>query len=143
MIKQVKQKVRGAGTVLVKYFHWTMPTTSLTAWQVALGAIPVIIGAWVMEPASSVLRLSPRGVCAMVFIILFPIIFCYWAWFRIVNILPATLAAICTLSIPVIGVFSSAFMLGEAIGLQELIALGLVLAAMALVLIQPGKRREE
>lgn len=131
-----------AGTVFVKYFLWTMPTTLLTGWQLIIGGIPVIIGALIMEPVSSVLQLSLKGVFAMVYMILFPMIFCNWAWFRIVSVLPATLASICTLSIPLIGVFSSAIMLGEAISSQEIVALGLVVVAMAMVMIHPLKMRE-
>ena len=131
-----------AGTVFVKYFPWTMPTTLLTGWQLVMGSIPVIIGALIMDPVTSILQLSLKGIVAMVYMILFPMIFCYWAWFRVVSILPATLATICTLSIPVIGVFSSAIMLGEAITLQEIIALGLVLVALAVVMIRPGKKFE-
>jgi len=131
-----------AGTVFVKYFTWTMPTTLLTGWQLVMGSIPVIIGALIMDPVTSILQLSLKGIMAMAYMILLPMIFCYWAWFRVVSILPATLAAICTLSIPVIGVFSSAMMLGEAITLQEMIALGLVLVALAVVMIRPVRRRK-
>ena len=126
-----------AGTVFVKYFPWTMPTSLLTAWQLVMGSIPVFIGALIMDPVTSVLQLSPKGIIAMLYMILFPMIFCYWAWFRVVSILPATLAAVCTLSIPIIGTFSSAILLGEAITLPELIALGLVLLALSIVMIRP------
>jgi drug/metabolite transporter (DMT)-like permease len=126
-----------AGTVFVKYFRWTMPTSLLTAWQLVVGSLPVLVGALIMDPVNSVLQLSPKGIIAMVYMILFPMIFCYWAWFKVVSILPATIAAICTLSIPVIGVFTSALMLGEEITLLELVALGLVLLALSAVIIQP------
>jgi drug/metabolite transporter (DMT)-like permease len=132
-----------AGTVFVKYFRWTMPTTLLTAWQLVVGSIPVFIGALIMDPVDSVLQLSPKGIAAMVYIILFPMIFCYWAWFKVVSILPATLAAMCTLSIPVIGVFTSALMLGEAITWLELTALGLVLVALSIVIVRPEGVRKK
>jgi drug/metabolite transporter (DMT)-like permease len=131
-----------AGTVFVKYFRWTMPTSLLTAWQLVVGSLPVFIGALILDPVNSVLQLSLKGIIAMVYMILFPMIFCYWAWFKVVSILPATLATICTLSIPVIGVFTSAIMLGEAVTLLELIALGLVLAALSVVLVRPVRPRK-
>jgi drug/metabolite transporter (DMT)-like permease len=130
-----------AGTVFVKYFRWTIPTSLLTAWQLLVGSLPVLIGALIMDPINSVLQLSPKGIIAMVYMILFPMIFCYWAWFKVVSILPATLATICTLSIPVIGVFTSALMLGEAITSLEITALVLVLLALSVVLVRPVRSR--
>jgi len=51
---------------------------------------------------------------------------------------PAGAAAIGTLAIPVVGVISSAAMTGEAVGLREVLALGLVVAALAIVLVLPA-----
>jgi drug/metabolite transporter (DMT)-like permease len=48
--------------------------------------------------------------------------------------LPAGIAAISILLIPPVGLFSSALLLGEAIGPREIGSLALVVAAVALVL---------
>ncbi|OGP62217.1 MAG: hypothetical protein A2169_00640 [Deltaproteobacteria bacterium RBG_13_47_9] len=125
------------GTVLIKYFHWTMPTLVLTGWQLILGGIPVIIGALILEPVNAILQVSRGGGLALGYIIILPVIFCYWAWFKIVNLFPASVAAIGTLAIPVIGVFSSAMVLGESIGLQEIAALILIVAALSIAMIKP------
>jgi len=129
------------GTVTVKYFRWKMSTALLTGWQMILGGVPVIIGAMILEPATVIFHLSSQSKLALAYVILLPIIFCQWAWFKVVGLFPATLAAIGTLSIPVIGVFSSAMVLGESIGFQELTALGLVVIALAIVMISPGGTR--
>ena len=66
---------------------------------------------------------------------------CNWAYVRLVQVFPASLAAIGTLAIPVIGVFSSAFVLGESVGTQEITALILVLMALATSMVNPvGKK---
>jgi drug/metabolite transporter (DMT)-like permease len=66
-----------------------------------------------------------------------PMIFCQWAWFTVVRLFPASVAAIGTLAIPVIGVFSSSLVLGEPVGLQELCALFFVVTGLAIVLLKP------
>jgi len=131
------------GTVTIKYFHWKMSTALLTGWQMTLGGLPVVIGALILEPVTVIFHLSSQSILAMVYVILLPIIFCQWAWFKVVDIFPATLAAIGTLIIPVIGVFSSALILGESIGLQELSALTLVVIALSIVMIRPGGIRQK
>jgi drug/metabolite transporter (DMT)-like permease len=65
-------------------------------------------------------------------------IFCHWAWFRIVAIYPAAVAAIGTLAIPVVSVLASALLKHEAIGSSEILSLGLVLMSLMLVLVVPA-----
>ena len=62
------------------------------------------------------------------------VIFCHWAWFRIVAILPAAVATIGTLGIPIVGLFASAVVLGEPVGLAEMLALLLVVGGLAILL---------
>jgi drug/metabolite transporter (DMT)-like permease len=61
-------------------------------------------------------------------------IFCQWGWVRVLQVFPASVAAVGTLLIPVVGVFSSALLVGERIGLTEIAALGLITASLAVVL---------
>jgi len=65
-------------------------------------------------------------------VVFLPIIFCHWAFFRVVQIFPANVAALSTLCIPAIGVFSSALLLGEPLRTYELVALGLVVVSLGL-----------
>jgi drug/metabolite transporter (DMT)-like permease len=125
------------GTILLKYFHWTMPITVLTGWQLILGGIPVIIGALILDPITVILQVSWQVALAMVYIILIGNIFCYWAWVKLVNLFPATVASIGTLAIPVVGVFSSILVLGEPVSFREIAALILVVMALSVVMIRP------
>jgi drug/metabolite transporter (DMT)-like permease len=125
------------GTVLLKYFRWTMPITVLTGWQLILGGIPVIIGAFILEPITVLLHVSWQGALATGYVILIGNIFCFWAWVKVVNLFPAGVASIGTLAIPVIGVLSSALFLGEPIGFREIAALILVVTALSVVLVRP------
>ncbi len=71
---------------------------------------------------------------ALVYLFLFPMSFCQWAYFKTVGLLPASVAAIGTLMVPVIGVYSSHLILDENVGLSDLLALLLVLSALVLVI---------
>ena len=64
-------------------------------------------------------------------------IFCQWAYLRSVRTFPASLAAISPLGVPVIGTYSSALILDEAVGLQEFSALLLVCLALITILLIP------
>ena len=125
----------GTGTVLLKYFNWTIPTVVLTGWQLTIGSLPVIAGALIFEPLPELSRLSLNAVMAMLYVIIFPMLFCHWAYFTVVGIFPASVAAISTLAIPLVGVLSSALVLGERLGIREGASLVLVIAAVAIVLL--------
>jgi len=122
------------GTVLIKRTRWTTPTTVLTGWQLLLGSIPVIIGAMLLEPIGASFNISLKALVALSYIIIFPMIYCHWAYFTLVRIFPASVAAISTLAIPVVGVFSSAMILREPVGLNEMAALVLVIGALSIAL---------
>ena len=57
---------------------------------------------------------------------------CYLAWFAALRRLPAATAAIGTLSVPIIGVIAAAIVLGEPLGVREVLAMALTLAGVAL-----------
>ena len=127
-----------AGTVLVKFFNWHMPAALVMGWQLLIGGIPVVIGALLLDPLAALGDISWKAAATFVYLIAGPMIFCHWAFFVVVRLFPANVAALSTLSIPVIGVFSSTLLLGEALSLYELIALGLVVVSLALTSL--GKR---
>jgi drug/metabolite transporter (DMT)-like permease len=128
------------GTVLIKRVSWKTPTTVLTGWQLLLGSIPIVIGALLLEPAGASFDISLSALMALAYIIAFPMLYCQWAYFSLVRIFPASIAAISTLAIPVVGVFSSAIILNEPVGLNEGLALILVITALAMVLFV-GKKK--
>jgi drug/metabolite transporter (DMT)-like permease len=130
------------GTVGFKLHRWQAPITTITLWQFIFGVVPVIAGALILDHGAALEEVTWRGWMALAYASVVCTVYCYWAWFRIVEIYPATVAAIGTLGIPVVGVWSSAAFLGEPIGLTEIAALALVLAALVIVLILPGLQRE-
>ena len=127
--------VWAVATVMMKRRTWSLNSAEFAAWQLAIGAVPVVIGALVIDSAPDFGNLSPQGWIALLYTSAIAVAFGQWLWFRILHLLPASIASISTLSIPIVGVFSSALLLGELIGWREGVALLLVLAALFLVLV--------
>lgn len=123
----------GLGTVLTKHFPLEMPPTSLAAWQIGIGCLPVaIVGMLFEQPHPA--ALSSLGWAAMAYLTLIQFCLCYVCWFVALDRLPASTASIGTLLVPVVGVLSAAAMLHEPFGLREVIALVVALGGVALAL---------
>ena len=123
----------GLGTVLTKHFPLQMPPTSLAAWLIGIGCLPVAIAGLVFEQPHPG-ALSAAGWASMVYMTLIQFCLCYVCWFAALERLPAATASIGTLLVPVVGVLSAAAMLHEPFGLRELIALIVALGGVALAL---------
>jgi drug/metabolite transporter (DMT)-like permease len=127
------------GTVLTKSRRWTVPTAVLTGWQLLLGAVPIVLGAAIRwSPAGGASfggtgGLSTAALLGTAYATFVGVIFCHWAWFRIVALLPAAVAAIGTLGVPIVGLLTSALVLGEPVGATELTALVLVVGALGIL----------
>ncbi|MEM9060120.1 MAG: DMT family transporter [Pseudomonadota bacterium] len=131
------------GTVLFKKFDWSSPVISLIGWQLAIGGVIMIIGAAALEPLPDPTTWSTDVILALIYLFALPMIYCQWAYFSVVRIFPAAIAAIGTLAVPVVGVFSSAVLLGEPVGPSEVLALLLIVAALLVVLVLPATRSRD
>ncbi len=128
------------GTVLVKRFTWTLSVTALAGWQLIFGTVPILTGALLLEPVPDLATVSDRTILAALYIFALPMIFCQWAFLKTVRLFPASIAAIGTLAIPIVGVYASSLILDEPVGWRELGALGLICAALFGVLVMPAIR---
>jgi len=131
----------GLGTVVLKSRSWGMSASVLTGWQMIIGGVPVLVGFFVLGRAPDWGQLSTPAWLALAYAATVPMVFCHYAWTRLVGFMPAGVAAISTLMIPVVGVLSSAPVAGEAIGPREIAALLLVASALVVVLVLPSWRR--
>ena len=127
------------GTVLMRRYPMNLGTTALTAWQLLVGGLPLMIGALVIDWGDWQ-PIGTRATIGLVYNMTFVFIFCYWAWFKIATTAPAGVSSLSTLMIPIVGVFSGIWLLGESPQWQEFAALVLVIAALATVLIPPRRR---
>lgn len=124
------------GTVLLKRFPVRAPATVITGWQMAIGGLPIVAGAVLLDWGNPpVLAAGP--VLATLYNMLVCFIYCYWAWTRLVVRLPVAVAGLSTLLIPVVGTLSGMAMLGERPGWLDFLGLALILGALVCVLIAP------
>ena len=127
--------------MLFKRFDWQTPIATVIGWQLMFAALPIGAGAIAFEPAPHLMQLSGPAILAFVYVLAFPMVFCQWAYFKIVRMFPAVYAAVGVLAVPMVGVTSSLIVLGEPVGWREVLALLLVSSAIFTVLILPRMRR--
>jgi drug/metabolite transporter (DMT)-like permease len=128
----------GIGTVVMKRFQWTLGVVALTGWQLVLGGAPIILAAIVIGPFPGLERAGLRALLAFLYVVFAGMIFAQWAWYKVLAQLPASVAALGTLAIPAIGLVASALVLHEPLTLDEIVAVALVIAALALVMRRPA-----
>ncbi len=126
------------GTVGMKYFRWPFSIMQNTGWQFALGGVPIVLVAIVAGSDPHLGTLSARAWTALLYVLTFPILFCQWAWFKLIDMLPGSISAMGSLAIPVVGTLSAALLLGETLEGSVLLALGLVVVGLALVVLRPA-----
>ena len=123
-----------AGTVLIKHFAWhPMPLLALTGWQMLIGGVPIVIGWWLLEPVPDLAALSLPAAIGLAYAVFVAMIFCVTAYFKLLSMMPASVAATAVTAVPVVGVLSSAWILGEPVGPAEAIALVLVVGGLFLL----------
>jgi drug/metabolite transporter (DMT)-like permease len=119
------------GTIAAKRLPVGLPLTVSAAWQIGIGSVPVALAGLVFEhPRLD--ALSPLGWALMAYMTLIGFCVTYLCWFAALARLPASVAAIGTMAVPVIGVLASAIALHEPLGLGQIAALIFTLAGVAL-----------
>ena len=63
-----------------------------------------------------------------------------WVWFHMARTLPVAVSSLSSLPVPVVGVLSGMYFLGERPGASEFFALALVLASLVAVMLPERKR---
>lgn len=79
-------------------------------------------------------KLSSTGATVLTYMTLGPMGVCYLTWFAALQRLPASTAALGTLTVPVIGVIAATLVLGEPLGARQIIAAALTLGGVALAI---------
>jgi drug/metabolite transporter (DMT)-like permease len=122
------------GLVLYKRDPPPMPISSLTAWQALLGGIPIALSGHALESVEWG-RISFWPIFGFWYNVFIGLLFCYWAWNKLVQMVPAAVSSLGSLIVPVVGVFSGMVFLNETPRWQDFAALVLVLTAIGTVLL--------
>jgi drug/metabolite transporter (DMT)-like permease len=119
------------GTVLAKKLPIRLPPITAAAWQIGIGCVPILIVGVAIE-RSDINAITQLGWALLFYSTVIQFCVAYVAWFAALARLKASVAAIGTMAVPVIGVVASALALGEPLGPGQIAALVFTLAGVAL-----------
>jgi drug/metabolite transporter (DMT)-like permease len=119
------------GTVLAKKLPLKLPPITAAAWQIGIGCLPVAIVGLAIE-TTHLNEVTELGWLLVFYATVIQFCVAYLSWFAALARLPASVAAIGTMAVPVIGVVASAIALHEPLGPGQIAALILTLAAVVM-----------
>lgn len=121
------------GTILIKRLRarHEIDLLSLTAWQMVLGAVPLVILAVVVPERPTEWTMHYMGILA--FMAVGSTALCWWLWIYILDRVPAWEASLSVLGTPVVAILSSRLLLGEAFTLPEVSGVVLIGSGLALL----------
>ena len=97
----------------------------------SIGLAPLLVSAVVFE-RWDVSHVTALGWASASYVTVIALCGAYLTWFGALRILPASTATVGMLLVPVIGVLSSALVLGEPLGPRHFVALGLTITGVFL-----------
>ena len=127
------------GILVQKRTRWAIGSVPLAGWQLVLGGIPIGIIALATE-RFQFFDASPAALWSTAYLVLISLVACYYAWFKIVTLLPANVASLSSLLVPVVGVIGGVVLLGEPLGWREITSMIMIVGAIGLVLLRPQRR---
>lgn len=130
-----------AGTVYLKRWPVNGHRIVITAWQLAVGATCALTGVLIAGESFPTQGWNGRIVAALSFHIILGTAVAYWLWFVLSERVSATVAALTTLMVPVVGVLGAMALVGDRPGTADWWGFGFVLAGAALIVLNLGRGR--
>jgi drug/metabolite transporter (DMT)-like permease len=125
------------GTLVLKHRPPKAPSLVLTGWQLLIAAVPIVaIAAWQGGPW---FMPSWTTVAVIGYIALVPMCIGNVAWFSIVGLLPAQVAGLSSILVPMVAMVSGAIVHGEPLGPAQWVAMACSAGALWLALRAPGR----
>lgn len=121
------------GTVLVKRLRAKQPVDllSLTAWQMLIGAVPLVLLAVVIPERPTDWSATYIGI--LVFMSVISTALCWWLWITLLDRVPAWEASLSVLGTPVVAIVSARLIMGEDFRFSEVTGILLIGAGLALL----------
>jgi drug/metabolite transporter (DMT)-like permease len=124
------------GTLILQRGRVSVPATVLTGWQLLITALPTTIGAFLFGDHQWFMP-SWQSIVVIGWIALVPMGIGNLCWFSIVGLVPAHVAGLSSILVPVVAMVSGALMHGEPLGPVQWLAMLCSAAAMRLALFRP------
>lgn len=116
---------------------WRTPSMVVAGWQLLLGGLPLLVLAPIFDEAPFA-NFTILGVGAVAYTVLIGNMVGFVLWLKLLELIPAPIATLSLLPVPMIGIISGVIILGESIGWQEGVALALITVALASTLTLPS-----
>ncbi len=121
------------GTLILKRANVRVPVMVLTGWQLVLGAVPISIGALVLGDGQWFVP-SWQSIAVITWITVIPMCIGNVCWFAIVGLLPANIAGLSSVMVPIVAMVTGAIVLGEPLGPLQLASMALCMGGLVLAL---------
>ena len=131
----------GLGTVWLKRRTWRADLAVVVFWQLVIGTVPILLIWFVLRFPPDLARVGAKEWLAAVFLGIVGNGFAYFAWFRVIVLLPAGAAGIGALITPCIAVVSSVWLAGEILHPHDIAAIAMIVAALLLVVFEQLRLR--
>jgi drug/metabolite transporter (DMT)-like permease len=128
------------GTLILK--RWPVPVSPLvlTGWQLLVAALPITVAAFALGNGNWFLP-SPTTLLVIAYITLVPMAIGNAAWFAVVGLLPANIAGLSSVMVPVVAMVSGALVHREPLGPVQWVSMFCCAAGVALALLRPSASR--
>ncbi|MNT27341.1 putative inner membrane transporter yiJE [compost metagenome] len=130
-----------AGTVYLKRWPVAGNRIVVTAWQLVVGASCALAGALIAGESFPMRGWTASVAGALSFHIILGTAVAYWLWFVLSERVSATVAALTTLMVPVVGVLGAMALVGDRPGAADWWGFAFVLAGAGLIVLNLGQRR--
>jgi len=126
------------GTFIVKRTSWPGMGLSLTFWQVVITLPPVLLGALVIDGLPTHWP-SAKALIATIYTGAVPMALGTATWFALVKLLPAQVAALSSIAIPIVAIVSGVLILDEPLSALQALAIASTVLSLWLALM-PARR---
>jgi len=127
------------GTFVVKRTSWHGMGLSLTFWQVLITLPPIALGALIFDGLPTHWP-STKALAATIYTGAIPMALGTATWFTLVKLLPAQVAALSSIAIPIVAIVSGILILNEPLSALQAVAIGSTVISLWLALV-PGRQR--
>lgn len=128
------------GTLILQRHPIPVSALALTGWQLLVAGVPITIGAWVFGDHQWFVP-SAALVAVVAYIALVPMSLGNLCWFAIVRLLPASVAGLSAIMVPVVAMVSGALVHDEPLGGIELAAMACCVGSLALLVLKKKPAR--
>ncbi|MDF2397895.1 EamA family transporter [Pseudomonas sp. 3MA1] len=136
----------GYALLLVSAFSWSVGNViikrcgvrevfAFVVWASLFAPLPLLALAWISHGSAPFLQLagqlSATAILSLMFQVYVATHFCYWGWNLLLREYPVSRVAPLSLLIPVFGMAGSVLILGQPVGIDDGVSMGLILLALA------------